>query len=528
MDSSSVMERTQCPPLPQLKILSWNINGIRTVKNLKGMLDDLDADIICLQETKVTRDMIDEPTALVEGYNAYFSFSRGRSGYSGVATYCRERATPTLAEEGLSGTSLVSKNQSDNVGCLGDVEIQFSPQELKRLDSEGRTVITQHKFKRNNGSDGLLTIFNVYCPRADPERPDRLDFKLHFNKLLETRVTAVKQSGSLVMVVGDINISHRQIDRCENVDEVEFEENPSRQWLNSFLIDILQGETSKTYTGEDATESKLIDSFRYFYPHRENAFTCWNTKINARATNYGSRIDYIFVDKILVQNMVDSLVLSEVEGSDHCPVMGIFNLEPVKSMKCPSACTKNFPEFTGIQQKLSSFFTKKSECQPDLELNHEQKKRKNVDCDSNTSDLKLGCISKKLKTQSSVTQKQISSFFQKASISETDKNDGDTETSGCQSMSSVKFTSEKEEDIHIENIAEKVDKSSLAASAWRNMLTGPRPLPLCKGHKEPCVERTVKKKGPNFNRKFYACARGEGSKTDPRARCDHFEWAAKK
>lgn len=518
------MVESDCEPSTNFKVVSWNINGIRTVKNLKQMLDEFQSDVICLQETKVTRDMIDEPTSLVEGYNAYFSFSRSRSGYSGVATYCKDRATPVCAEEGLSGI-LSPNNQSDIVGCLSDIEDEFSPQELKRLDSEGRTVITQHQIKRN-GSDRTITIFNVYCPRADPEKPERLEYKLRFNRLLELRARAVSQTGSLVMIVGDINISHALIDRCENDDLDQFESNPARQWLNSFLLDASQMDQPTSSRDENMTSFKLIDSFRYFYPNVENAFTCWNTKINARSTNYGSRIDYILVDRELIQNMTDSLVLSEVQGSDHCPVAGDFKVEPLKATKCPAMCIKNFPEFSGVQQKLSAFFVKKSDASKDMpEEDDEIWKRKNPDNEVEDSTCKL--VSKKQKLHRDPTQKQISSFFQKSSESV----DESFVTSSQESKAGVsEVVSERcgAGGVDIGSSVERQEKSSSAASAWRSMLTGPRPPPLCKGHKEPCVERTVKKKGNNFNRKFYACARGEGSKTDPRARCDHFEWATKK
>ncbi|KAJ1530738.1 hypothetical protein ONE63_005593 [Megalurothrips usitatus] len=520
-------------PSNGFKIVSWNINGIRTVKNLKVMLDEFEADIICLQETKVTRDMIDEPTALVEGYNSYFSFSRARSGYSGVATFCRERATPMRAEEGLSGT-LQNQDQSDTVGCTNGIENEFSPQELKRLDSEGRTVITQHKIKRKDGSEYFVSLFNVYCPRADPERPDRIEFKLRFNKLLELRARAVKESGSLVVIVGDINISHRPIDRCENVDPVEFEANPSRQWLNSILLNLPHEKPVEPLLKEGDDNFKIVDSFRYFHPSVQNAYTCWNTMINARATNYGSRIDYIFVDDFFIKDMVDSLILSEIHGSDHCPVAGVFNVMPVKAAKCPLACIKNFPEFTGVQQKLSVFFTKKVDGKNEIseqsisEFTDESVKRKREVIESKPSEFK-----KKAKAEGRSSQKQISSFFMKKSQSKKDDVNENASVSSSQgSTSSVSEGSSSENikgvEFDVDTVVEKIERSTSAVSAWKSMLTGPLPPPMCKGHKEPCVERTVKKKGPNFNRKFFACARGEGSKNDPRARCDHFEWALKK
>ena len=414
-----------------------------------------------------------------------------------------------------------------------------------------------------------MTIFNVYCPRADPEKPDRLHFKLRFYKLLECRATAVSQSGSHVIIVGDINTSHRQIDRCENVDEVlyvdtqeqdanfdssclffvltcfvffqeEFLENPSRKWLNSFVLDSIQSDCETVSSIDNASGFQMVDSFRLFHPDVTDAFTCWNTKANARATNYGSRIDYIFVDRLLIQSMSDSLILSEVLGSDHCPVVGKFNIKPVKASKCPAACIKNFPEFSGVQQKLSCFFSKKPEMSPLTSVDvlkpepvpqaeSASLKRKFSEDDKSWEEYKNRSVFKKNKTQRSSTQRQIMSFFKKSTNAT-----GEALERSCSILSgpgphdslepSFDNGSVKDTELSVD----RPERSSLAVSAWRSMLTGPRPPPMCKGHKEPCVERTVKKKGPNFNRKFFACARGEGSKTDPRARCDHFEWAQKK
>lgn len=273
---------------------------------------------------------------------------------------------------------------------------------------------------------------------------------------------------------------------------------------------------------------QMVDSFRFFHPHTTDAFTCWNTKVNARATNYGSRIDYIFVDQLLIPSMKDSLILSEVLGSDHCPVVGSFNIKPIKATRCPTACIKNFPEFSGVQQKLSCFFEKKAEGSTSAAESIPTKRKypeNHQGCDKN----KIGPVSKKIKTQGSSTQKQIMSFFQKSTNVTTEALDSTSSVSSSQGSSDSHESSFYYRKVNdSEATLERSEKSSSVISAWRNMLTGPRPPPLCKGHKESCVERTVKKKGPNFNKKFFACARGEGSKTDPRARCDHFEWAQKK
>ncbi|MED6245394.1 DNA-(apurinic or apyrimidinic site) lyase 2 [Ataeniobius toweri] len=199
-----------------MKLISWNINGIRTFKGgIKTVVDRLDADIICVQETKVTRDLLDEKTAIVDGYNSYFSYSRGRSGYSGVATYCRDSATPFAAEEGLTG---LLNNHERSVGCYG-AHTDFSNEELQLLDNEGRAIITQHKIMCQNKVK-TVSVINVYCPRADPDKPERKLFKLQFYKLLQSRAEALLKGGSHVIILGDVNTSHRPIDHCDPCDIV--------------------------------------------------------------------------------------------------------------------------------------------------------------------------------------------------------------------------------------------------------------------------------------------------------------------
>ncbi|KAF1390175.1 hypothetical protein PFLUV_G00055370, partial [Perca fluviatilis] len=348
-----------------MKIVTWNINGIRTFRGgIKNALDSLDADIICVQETKVTRDLLDERTAIVDGYNSYFSFSRGRSGYSGVATYCKDSATPFAAEEGLTG---LLTNHEGAVGCYGD-QTEFCGEELQLLDNEGRAVITQHRIMCQD-KEQTVTVINVYCPRADPEKPERKQFKLQFYKLLQSRAEAILKDGSHVIVLGDVNTSHRQIDHCDPSDIDDFGENPGRKWLNGFLHSGRReaeemneqepGEESEVTSTDPIHSGKFVDTFRYFHPTRTSAFTCWSTLTGARQTNYGTRIDYIFADcQLAKEQFVAADIRPEVEGSDHCPVWGQLSCSLLPSSKPPPLCTRYLPEFAGKQQKLSRFLVK--------------------------------------------------------------------------------------------------------------------------------------------------------------------------
>ncbi|KAJ8016775.1 hypothetical protein DPEC_G00010870 [Dallia pectoralis] len=355
-----------------MKIVTWNINGIRTFKGgIKQVFDSLDADIICVQETKVTRDLLDERTAIVEGYNSYFSFSRGRSGYSGVGTYCKDNATPFAAEEGLTG--LLTSNHEGNIGCYGD-QREFSSEELKLLDNEGRAVLTQHTVLCEEQPE-TLTVVNVYCPRADPEKPERKQFKMHFYKLLQDRAEAILKSGSHVIILGDVNTSHRPMDHCDPDDIDDFEEHPGRKWLDSLLVNGSKDKEGEQEDDDDDGDSltstnptrsgKFVDTFRHFHPTRSKAFTCWNTMTGARQTNYGTRIDYIFADQLFfTKQFMAADIMPEVEGSDHCPVWGHLRCQVLSSSKPPPLCSRHLPEFAGRQQKLSHFLVKVDQDQP--------------------------------------------------------------------------------------------------------------------------------------------------------------------
>ncbi|XP_033484251.1 DNA-(apurinic or apyrimidinic site) endonuclease 2 [Epinephelus lanceolatus] len=574
-----------------MKIVTWNINGIRTFRGgIKKALDSLDADIICVQETKVTRDLLDERTAIVDGYNSYFSFSRGRSGYSGVATYCKDSAAPFAAEEGLTG---LLTNHEGAVGCYGD-QAEFCGEELQLLDNEGRAVITQHRIMCQD-KEQTVTIINVYCPRADPEKPERKRFKLQFYKLLQSRAEAILKDGSHVIVLGDVNTSHRQIDHCDPSDNDDFDENPGRKWLNGFLYSGRQeeDENEEEHEGESEVTStdpnhggKFMDTFRYFHPTRTSAFTCWSTLTGARQTNYGTRIDYIFADcQLAKEQFVAADIMPEVEGSDHCPVWGELSCSLLPSSKPPPLCTRYLPEFAGKQQKLSRFFVKvdqksaqseQSDALPGSQEEQERRENLNPSGAGNTSGKKRLLTSdsvvpkgKKTKTvkTSSKPQGSLLSFFKpkptnvisstEASVRQcenTPSMDKDTSSQNPKEASSVTGsvpedtdlvpdnssqlcssgnTQEKDKQIETKHLTSQPTvgnsntKKGASSVFWKSVLHGPPPPPSCKVHGEPCVLRTVKKEGPNMGKQFFVCARPQGHASNPDARCNFFLWVEK-
>ncbi|KAK2841051.1 hypothetical protein Q7C36_012630 [Tachysurus vachellii] len=563
-----------------MKIVTWNINGIRTFKKgIKSALDAFGADIICVQETKVTRDMLDERTAIVDGYNTYFSFSRGRTGYSGVATFCKDSATPFCAEEGLTGRLV---NHGEAVGCYGD-QGAFSIEELQSLDSEGRAVITQHKLKQSvQGEDSeTLTIINVYCPRADPEKPERKHFKLQFYKLLQIRAEAIVGPQSHVIILGDINTSHRPIDHCDPDDVENFEDNPGRKWLDSFVFTLAENENDAE-EGSKASQNcvsggNFIDTFRHFHPTRTNAFTCWSTRTGARQTNYGTRIDYIFANRLLVErNLLNADIMPEVEGSDHCPIWAELSCTFVPSPKCPALCTCYMPEFMGKQQKLMRFLVKVSD-QKLLPGSQEAREiRENLNPlesgvssgskrppdglpESSTFKAKKSKHAKKAtKPQGSLLTffkpkltQAVSSSQSLSSYNNTETENTENYVNSCTAAHSmlsvchtdvqvkgetsnfrVKMTKEEEKGCQdqIESNATLCEETKRGSCPdfWKSVLHGPPQPPLCTSHNEPCVLRTVKKPGPNLGRQFFVCARPQGHTSNPQARCNFFAWVEKR
>ncbi|XP_063792425.1 DNA-(apurinic or apyrimidinic site) endonuclease 2 isoform X2 [Pseudophryne corroboree] len=509
-----------------MKIVSWNINGIRaTAVGLKEILDSLDADIICLQETKVTRDLLDEPTAIVEGYNSYFSFSRVRSGYSGVATFCKNSTIPQAAEEGLSGQLI---NRKGTVGCYGSTQ-EFLEEELLSLDQEGRAVITQHRILTSDGKEDTLTVINVYCPRADPEKPERKVYKLRFYHLLQIRAESILRNGGHVIILGDVNTSHRPIDLCDSVDPEAFEGNPGRQWLNQFLSDPV---TSDMGASDPPNGGLFYDSFRYFHPTQKNAFTCWCTVSGARQTNYGTRIDYILANRRLVEaEFLDSIIMPEVGGSDHCPVKAFMKCCPVAADKCPPLCTKYLPEFAGRQQKLSQFLVKKSKDLADTTGGSEELPNTQPSTDGaqpaairkRALDKVNGSTGKKNKLGTKSGQGSLLGFFKPAGHKACPtKEQNNTPMCVAENAKNVA----QQDGTLLASVSQKGNQQQ--AAFWKTLFKGPPPPPNCKGHGEPCVLRTVKKAGPNCGRQFYVCARPEGHSSNPQARCNFFLWVNKK
>lgn len=540
------------PPSPLLRLLTWNVNGVRSLGGCGSFGSWLTgqaaaADIICLQETKITRDMLTEQLALVPGFTSYFAFSKARGGYSGVATYCRTAVTPVAAEEGITG--LLGAGLLDGVRAAEDLRLEFSPEELKSLDSEGRCVITSHQLDNSSSNSKAreLVVINVYCPRADPDRPDRARYKLHFYRALDIRANRLRAKGHHVVIVGDINTSHKEIDHCDPYEE--FHDHPGRRFLNHFLQPphLLGSEASSVEAAERVSpaeeeekedwqtvhvsveQRQFVDTFRIFHPDRKLAFTCWNTKMNCRSTNYGTRIDYILASRCLV--FPDSLVAScnilpEVVGSDHCPVLAEFNLRISPASKAPSSATKFYPELQGRQVSIKNMLTAAAASGAGGGVLPPPNKRELAPSIINPTSAQA----KKVKTATSAAK--ITQFFAPKSDQKTKILDERSCMPDAVMQMRVESCTQNVpgENYEFAGIAESYAAASLvkneaSKAAWGALFRPPPPAPLCSGHREEAVKRRVTKKGPNLGREFYACRRGEGRSDDPAARCDFFKWA---
>lgn len=252
-----------------MKIISWNTNGLRaTAKqgNFIPLFAFNNPDIVCFQETKCEPDQLDEATRNLKGYNSYFSYSKKRKGYSGVAIYSKIK--PDKVEYGMG---------------------------IKKFDDEGRLVVAYYKD---------FVLISGYFPNGG-SGPDRLKYKLEFYDAFLKFINKLKKSGHNVIFTGDVNTAHTAIDLArpkENSDSTGFLP-IERAWIDSVV------------------NNGWVDVFRHFYPDKKDIYTYWDMKTRARDRNVGWRIDYFFVNNSFVNKIKKFTTMSDYFGSDHCPIM---------------------------------------------------------------------------------------------------------------------------------------------------------------------------------------------------------------
>ena len=249
-----------------IKLVSWNVNGIRAVSKKEEFwdwFDNTDADIINFQEVRATQDKIPEKLADVEGFHQSFNEAE-KKGYSGVGTY--SKIEPLEVVNGLG---------------------------VEELDSEGRVLRIKYPD---------FYLYNIYFPNSGMNAK-RLDFKVDFCKVLLEQLVELKNNGENVVITGDYNIAHHPIDvynpkNCEGKSGYLPEE---RAWL------------------DELEKAGFVDTFRIF-DEGENNFTWWSYRTKARDRNAGWRLDYFYVNEEIKDNVKSAEILSDIYGSDHCPV----------------------------------------------------------------------------------------------------------------------------------------------------------------------------------------------------------------
>lgn len=245
-----------------MKLVSWNVNGYRAVlnKGFKEFFDSIDADIFCLQETKMQEGQADMN---FEGYNVYLNCAE-KKGYSGTAIFSKKK--PVSVNYGIG---------------------------IKEHDLEGRVITLEFE---------KFYMVNVYTPNSK-RGLERLDYRMIWEDEFRNYLKKLEKNKP-VIVCGDMNVAHEEIDL----------KNPKTNHHNAGFTD----EERQKMTC--LLNSGFIDTFRYLYPDKTDAYSWWSYMGHAREKNVGWRIDYFLVSDSLKNKIEEAEILDQVLGSDHCPV----------------------------------------------------------------------------------------------------------------------------------------------------------------------------------------------------------------
>ncbi len=252
-----------------MKLISWNVNGLRACMG-KGFLDFFqteDADIFCLQETKLQEGQIQLE---LPGYYQYWNYAE-KKGYSGTAVFTKEEPL----------------NVTYGIG-------------IEEHDHEGRVITLEFP---------AFYMVTVYTPNSQRELT-RLAYRMKWEEDFLAYLKTLEQKKPVIFC-GDLNVAHQEIDL----------KNPKTNRKNAGFTD---DERAKFTT---ITQSGFVDTFRYFYPDLENAYSWWSYQFHAREKNAGWRIDYFVVSEILKDSLEDALIYKDIMGSDHCPVGLLINTD---------------------------------------------------------------------------------------------------------------------------------------------------------------------------------------------------------
>ncbi|WP_080845899.1 exodeoxyribonuclease III [Cytobacillus gottheilii] len=246
-----------------MKLVSWNVNGIRACVK-KGFLDyflDVDADIFCIQESKLQEGQID---LQLEGYHQYWNYAE-RKGYSGTAVFTKEK--PLSVSYGVGE---------------------------KVSEDEGRIITLEFE---------AFYLVNVYTPNSKRDLT-RLSYRLEWEEEIRTYLVGLN-AVKPVVYCGDLNVAHAEID-LKNA--------KSNHGNSGFTVEERSEMTNLLSSG-------FVDSFRYLHPYQEGAYTWWSYMAKVRERNIGWRIDYFLVSERLKEQIIDAQIHCDVMGSDHCPIL---------------------------------------------------------------------------------------------------------------------------------------------------------------------------------------------------------------
>ena len=245
-----------------MRLISWNVNGLRACVD-KGFMDffkEADADIFCLQETKLQEGQIDLE---LPGYHQYWNYAE---------------------KKGYSGTALFTKKEPISVAYGIGVE---------EHDHEGRVITAEFE---------EFYVVTVYTPNSQDELK-RLDYRMKWEADFLAYLKKLEETKPVIFC-GDLNVAHKEIDL----------KNPKTNRKNAGFTDEERASFTKVL------ESGFIDSFRHFYPDQAGIYSWWSYRFQARAKNAGWRIDYFVVSECLKDRLLDASIHTKVMGSDHCPV----------------------------------------------------------------------------------------------------------------------------------------------------------------------------------------------------------------
>lgn len=246
----------------KIKLVSWNVNGFRAIlkKGFEEIFNDFDADIFSLQEIKMQEG---QATFKQEGYYQYWNYAE-RKGYSGTAIFTKKKAI----------------SHANGIG-------------MTEHDTEGRVITLEF--------DNYYLV-NCYTPNSQPKLA-RIDYREKWEEDFRDYLKDLEKHKPVILC-GDLNVAHTEIDL----------KNPDTNRKNPGFSDQERAKFTKLL------DSGFIDSFRYFYPDLEGAYTWWSYRFNARQNNAGWRIDYFLLSESLKPELKKAEIHSDIYGSDHCPV----------------------------------------------------------------------------------------------------------------------------------------------------------------------------------------------------------------